>query len=96
MRAQSELELRKTSPQITQILLDENFSRAATDVSILREIDFRESRLVIEQRADVFNDIEANIRNLSTTQPFQNFAPLERNWEFAQGRDGKIDMGGIR
>jgi len=46
-------------------------------MSVLREINLSDARIVIEQRADAFHDIEADICDFSHAQPFQNFAPLK-------------------
>ncbi len=75
-------------------------------MSILRKINFGYWRIVIEQRADAFHDIETNIRDFLSAQPFQNFAALKSGRQVAQLRDrksrlcrrrsgGKVDIGGV-
>ena len=64
-------------------------------MSILRKINLGDWRIVIEQRADAFHDVEADIRDFSRAQPFQNFAALKGDWQIAQSRDRKIEIGGV-
>jgi len=64
-------------------------------MSILRKINFGDRRIVIEQRADAFHDIETNVRDFLSAQPFQNFAALKSDRQVAQLCDRKIDIGGV-
>src|SRR5260370_16266825 len=84
---------------------DKDSSGPAANMSILRKINFGDWRVVIEQRADPFHDIEADISDFSLAQPFQNFAALKGNRQLAQLRDrksrlcrrgsgGQVDIGG--
>ena len=49
--------------------LNKNFSRAAADMSILREIHLCEARLRFEKPAHGFHDLEADIYNAARAQP---------------------------
>ena len=87
-------------------LLDKDFAGAAANMSILWKINFCDARLVAEQQANIFHNVEADINNLSRAQPFQNFTALKGNRQIAQVRDRKsplcrrgsspqVDIGGI-
>jgi len=64
-------------------------------MSISRKINFGGTRVVTEQRANIFHNIEADICDFSRAQPLQNFAALKGNRQIAQLPDRKIEIGGI-
>ena len=71
-----------------------DLSGAPTRMSILRKINFRDAGIRIEQRTHIFDHVEADIRDFSRPEPFQNLTPLERDRQITQPRDRKRRLGG--
>jgi hypothetical protein len=59
-------------PALWRASFDENRFGAAARISISREIHFGDRSVGINERADAFDDIKANFRNIFRAQPFQN------------------------
>src|SRR6266487_1179643 len=58
--------------------LDKNFAGTATNMPILWKINFGDTRIVIEQRAYIFHNVEAGVCDLPRAQPFQDLPALPR------------------
>jgi hypothetical protein len=50
-------------------------------MSILRQINFADTRVVIEQAAEPLHYIETSVRDFLRAQPLQNLPALKRNWQ---------------
>ena len=61
-------------------------------MSVLRQIDFGDARLLIEKRANALDQIEADAGNILFTQPIQKLPALKGNRQVAHFLDGKIDI----
>src|ERR1051326_4211814 len=60
-------------------LLQKDFSRAAADMSVSREIYFHDGGIPIRKPTHAFDDVESNFRDILQAQPFQNCAALDRD-----------------
>src|SRR5260370_25846616 len=59
--------------------LNKDFGSTPTRMSTLRQINFSDAGIVVEQRANIFHNVEADVCNFSGAQPFQHFATLKRD-----------------
>src|SRR5713101_8908248 len=72
--------------------LDEDFTGPAAHMSILRKVDFCNSRVAIEQRANALNYFETDIGDVARAQPFHDRATLKSRRQVAKFFDRKIDI----
>ena len=80
---------RATNNQIIS-LLHKNSSCAAANVPPFCQIYFSHSCILIEQRTDALDDVEADIGNAFRAQPFQNGPTLKRDRQSTKSRQRKI------
>jgi len=61
-------------------------------MSVLRQIDLGDARLLFEKRANALDQIEADAGNILFAQPIQKLPALKGNRQAAHFLDGKIDI----
>src|SRR3954471_24577987 len=70
--------------------LDKDFSEPAARVLIPWKIYFRGLCRGLNQRANVFDDVEINVANFPCPQPTKNRATLQSHRHFSQRGDGEL------